>query len=125
MANSCETIAVFDDDPDLLEIYRFFLEAEGFQVVAYNSCEEISDKLRLVKPSLVLMDNWIPLMGGEAAIAQLRSEADLAAIPVILISASNDFKEVAKRAGADFAIAKPFEFEQVLKAIQTLLYKCD
>ncbi|WP_461791008.1 response regulator [Pedobacter sp.] len=121
VANNKITIAVFDDDPDLLEIYRFLLEAEGFMVAAYHNCDEILDKLRLCQPSLVLMDNWIPSQGGEAAIAQLKADPELATIPVILISASNDFREVASRAGADGAIAKPFDFEQVLRAVADLL----
>lgn len=115
------TIAVFDDDPDLLEIFRFFLEDSGFKVVLFNNCDDIVDKVRVLGPDLVLMDNWIPLTGGEAAIAQLRGETDLGRIPIILVSAANDVSQVAQRAGADRAVAKPFDFEEILKIIAELL----
>jgi len=116
-----KTIAVFDDDPDLLDIFRFLLDEEGYHVVAFDNCDDIISKVREVKPMLILMDNWIPLVGGEKAIGQLRNEEDLKHIPVILISASNDVAEVSKRAGADGFIAKPFDFEIILNMVKKLL----
>ncbi len=114
-------IAVFDDDQDLLEIFRFLLEEEGHKVVLFNNCDDIVSKVRETKPGLILMDNWIPLVGGEKAIGQLKAEEDLKHIPIILVSAANDIAEVAKRAGTDGVIAKPFDFEVILGMVAKLL----
>ena len=116
-----KTIAVFDDDPDLLDIFCFLLDEEGYHVVAFDNCDDITSKVREVNPVLILMDNWIPLVGGEKAIGQLRNEEDLKHIPVILISASNDVAEVSRRAGANGFIAKPFDFEVILNMVNKLL----
>ena len=116
-----KTIAVFDDDQDLLDIFRFLLEEVGYKVILFNNCDDIVSKVRDVNPVLILMDNWIPLVGGEKAIGQLRNEEDLKHIPVILVSASNDINEVAERAGANGVIAKPFDFDVILNMINKLI----
>lgn len=116
-----KTIAVFDDDQDLLDIFQFLLEEEGYKVVLFNNCDDIVAKVKEINPLLILMDNWIPLVGGEKAIGQLRKEEDFKHIPIVLVSASNDVAEVAKRAGADGFIAKPFDFEVILNMVKKLL----
>lgn len=121
LIKDAKTIAVFDDDQDLLDIFRFLLEEVGHKVVLFNNCDDIVSKVRDVNPVLILMDNWIPLIGGEQAIGQIRNEEDLKHIPVILVSASNDIAEVAKRAGADGVIAKPFDFDVILSMINKLI----
>lgn len=121
LTKDLKTIAVFDDDQDLLDIFQFLLEEEGYKVVLFNNCDDIVSNVREVKPLLILMDNWIPLVGGEKAIALLRNEEGLKHIPIVLVSASNDVAEVAKRAGADGFIAKPFDFEVILNMINKLL----
>lgn len=121
LIKDAKTIAVFDDDQDLLDIFRFLLEEVGHKVVLFNNCDDIVSKVRDANPVLILMDNWIPLIGGEQAIGQIRNEEDLKHIPVILVSASNDIAEVAKRAGADGVIAKPFDFDVILSMINKLI----
>ncbi len=118
---SPKTIAVFDDDQDLLYIFQFLLEEVEYQVALFNNCDEVVANVRQVNPVLILMDNWIPLVGGEKAIEQLRNEEDLKHIPVILVSASNDIEEVAKRSGTEGVIAKPFEFGVLIDMINKLL----
>lgn len=121
LTKEIKTIAVFDDDQDLLDIFQILLEEVGYKVVLFNNCDDIVSKVRDIKPMLILMDNWIPLIGGERAIGQLRNEENIKHIPVILVSASNDITEVAKRAGADGVIAKPFDFEVILSMINKLI----
>lgn len=116
-----KTIVVFDDDQDLLDIFRFLLEEEGYKVVLFNNCDDVVQKVRETKPALILMDNWIPLVGGEKAIILLKLEEDLKHIPVVLVSASNDVNEAANRAGADGFIAKPFDFELMLDMVTKFL----
>lgn len=114
------TIAVFDDDKDQLEIFQFILEGEGYSVVCFDDVTNFTQRVRAVRPILLLMDNWMPILIGEDAICMLRSQVDLKHIPVILISASSDIKDAAVRAGADGYIAKPFEFEQVIEMVDRL-----
>lgn len=115
-----KTVAVFDDDSDLLDIYSYLLEEEGYEVVLYSSCDDVVAKMKELLPDVILMDNWIPVIGGVAAISELKKEAVLRDIPIILVSANNDVAKIAEKAGADGAIAKPFEFDDLLSLIAKL-----
>lgn len=119
-SDSKGTIVVFDDDGDLLEIFQFLLEGEGYDVVCFTDGSDMVEKVRKAAPILILMDNWMPTISGEEGIGLLREQVDLKRIYIILISASNDAKEAALRAGADGFIAKPFEFEEIIKMIDEL-----
>ena len=121
MEKNSKLVAVFDDDQDLLNIFRFLFEDEGFDVQTFQDCDRIVEKVRSIAPDLILMDNWIPSTGGEVAVQRLKSEKDLKDIPVIYVSANNDVKEIAARAGADRFLAKPFEFDDLLLLAKELL----
>lgn len=122
MEKNSKLIAVFDDDQDLLNIFRFLFEDEGFEVQTFQNCDQVVEKVNAISPDLILMDNWIPSTGGEFAVQQLKSHADLKNIPVIYVSANNDVKEIAARAGADRFLAKPFEFDDLLAITNELLH---
>ncbi|MDQ8005400.1 MAG: response regulator [Pedobacter sp.] len=113
-------VAVFDDDRDLLDIYSYLLEEDGYEVVLYSNCNDVVAKMKELLPNIILMDNWIPVMGGVAAIEEIRKEEELRHIPIILVSANNDVEKLAEKAGADGAIAKPFEFSDLLCLIAKL-----
>jgi len=121
MEKNSKLVAVFDDDQDLLNIFRFLFEDEGFVVHTFQDCDNVVEKVRAISPDLILMDNWIPSTGGEVAVQRLKNEADLKDIPVIYVSANNDVKEIATRAGADRFLAKPFEFDDLLALADELL----
>lgn len=121
MEKNSKLVAVFDDDQDLLNIFRFLFEDEGFDVQTFQDCDHIVEKVRAIAPDLILMDNWIPSTGGEVAVQRLKNEKDLKDIPVIYVSANNDVKEIAARAGADRFLAKPFEFDDLLLLAKELL----
>jgi DNA-binding response OmpR family regulator len=121
MEKNSKLVAVFDDDQDLLNIFRFLFEDEGFDVQTFQDCDNVVEKVQAISPDLILMDNWIPGTGGEVAVQRLKSHADLKNIPIIYVSANNDVKEIAARAGADRFLAKPFEFDDLLALANELL----
>lgn len=121
MALDSKRIAVFDDDQDLLTIFSFLFEDAGCAVVSFQDCDNVVSKVRAAAPDLILMDNWIPSSGGEVAVKLLKAEPDLKDIPVIYISANNDVKDIAARAGADRFMPKPFEFDDLLAMAKELV----
>ncbi|MNK00643.1 CAI-1 autoinducer sensor kinase/phosphatase CqsS [compost metagenome] len=123
MGLEAKKVAVFDDDQDLLTIFRFLFEDAGCIVESFSDCDEVVEKVRRVAPDLILMDNWIPSLGGEVAVKLLKAEPDLKDIPVIYISANNDVKEIAARAGAERFMPKPFEFDDLLSMAIELVGK--
>ncbi len=114
-------ILIFDDDIDILSICSFILEEQHWEVHTSTNCNNIIEKVREVKPDIILMDNWIPDTGGIVATQMLKNDPDLKKIGVIYFSANNDIETLTKEAGADTFLAKPFDIVDLEKAINGLI----
>jgi CheY-like chemotaxis protein len=112
-----KSILIFDDDEDILEILTYLLKEKGWQVNTRTTCTNVVDVVSEVMPDVILMDNWIPDVGGIKATRALKSHADLKKIPVIYFSANNGVEQLSLEAGADAYIAKPFELEELERMI--------
>jgi DNA-binding NtrC family response regulator len=110
-------IIIFDDDEDILSICSFILEEQGWEVHAFTDCNDIIKRVERVEPNVILMDNWIPDIGGMLATQMLKKHTGLKNIPVIYFSANNDIQTLANNAGADTFLAKPFDIEELEKVI--------
>ncbi|RZK56993.1 MAG: response regulator [Pedobacter sp.] len=117
------TVLVFDDDDDLLNIFTFLFEDMGWQVFTHPTCNDVIERTRETTPDLILMDNWIPTIGGIAATQLLKADDELKEIPVIYISANNDVETLSAKAGADAFIAKPFDFNELSALAEKLANK--
>jgi DNA-binding response OmpR family regulator len=104
------TVLVADDDADILRIVEINLQLEGFEVVTARDGPDALAKAVAVRPDLVLLDVRMPGIDGYTICAQLRADATLAAVPVIIVTANYGPAEVeaARRAGADDFLVKPF-----------------
>lgn len=108
-------IAIFDDDEDILAICDYVLSEDGWEVRTFVECDNVVDTVKTFNPDIIIMDNWIPSVGGIEATRQLKTSA-FKQIPVIYFSANRDVKQLAEKAGAETFLAKPFDVE-VLKQI--------
>lgn len=106
---SKKTVFVCDDDIGIVDVVKIVLEEAGYQVVASSDSESVVQKVKKLMPSLILIDLWMPGIGGEQLIPILKKDTRTSGIPVIVISASKDTKEVAERVGADGFLHKPFD----------------
>jgi DNA-binding response OmpR family regulator len=104
------TVLVADDDADILRIVEINLRLEGFEVVTARDGPDALAKAVAVRPDLVLLDVRMPGIDGYTTCAQLRADASLAAVPVIIVTANYGPAEIeaARRAGADDFLVKPF-----------------
>ena len=114
-------IFIFDDDPDILELCTMILTQKGYEVFTSLTCANLFDKIATVHPHVIFMDNWIPDDGGIVATHALKSHAVYRHIPVIYFSANNDIHLLAKQAGADSYLAKPFDIKELHHIIQQVL----
>ena len=116
-----ECILVADDDREIVKAIAILLEREGYKVLpAYDGLEAL-DLLAQNQIQLILMDVMMPVMDGIAATKAIRAmdRADAKTVPIIAMTA-NAFEEDAKRclaAGMTAHLAKPFQIEDVEKAI--------
>jgi DNA-binding response OmpR family regulator len=106
-------VIIFDDDTDLLEICSLILTARNFEVILRDRCNDIINDIVKHQPDVILMDNWIPDIGGVKAVRLLKSYPELMHIPVIFFSANNNVGELATEAGADFSLQKPFDIHEL------------
>lgn len=110
-------ILVADDDPSILEALQMLLEDEGYNVETSNNGASLI-KAREEYPDLILLDIWMSGMDGRDICRQLKNNDITKNIPVILVSANKDTEQIAKDAGADGFIAKPFEMEDLLAKVK-------
>ena len=114
---------IFDDDTDLLEVCSLILTAKNFEVIGKDKCTDIINDVLLHKPDVILMDNWIPDMGGVKATRLLKNSEKLHHIPVIFFSANNNVAELAAEAGADYALQKPFDITELEEMVANAVKK--
>ncbi|ELR73720.1 response regulator DrrA [Fulvivirga imtechensis AK7] len=114
-------VLLCDNDPDIIEIVSLILSGKGFQVFISTNCEEVPQKIDKYDPDLIIMDLWIPEMGGEKATVLLKNTPKYQDIPVIILSANNEIENISKRSGADGFIAKPFEIKELVDKINSYI----
>jgi DNA-binding response OmpR family regulator len=106
-------ILIYDDDKDILEVTSAILKMRGFDVECRNNCRDIPGDINTQQPNVILMDNWLPDIGGVKAVQFLKSHEEFKHIPVIFFSANSHVEELAKEAGADYMLKKPFELKEL------------
>ena len=87
-------ILVVDDVPDNVDILQMRLESQGYEVITAGDGEAALAIVRDKLPDLVLLDIMMPKLDGIATVKQLKSDAALPFIPVILVTARADAKDV-------------------------------
>lgn len=118
-----KTILIFDDDLNVLELCSIILENAGYHTETSSTSHDVLEKVTRYKPDLVLMDNWIPNIGGIIATQLLKNSELYKHIPVVYFSANNDVHLLAKQAGADTYLSKPFDLIDLENIIAQTLAK--
>ena len=116
------TVLVADDDADIVRFVEVNLRLEGFQVVTARDGQEALTKALDLQPDVVLLDVLMPRIDGYTVCARLRADDRGAAIPVILLTANFIAvdQEVARRAGADDFVVKPFDPYELMTRVKEL-----
>jgi CheY-like chemotaxis protein len=119
------TFLLIDDDPDILEILKGLLEGMGYSriFIATGGVEGLA-LAREHKPDLILLDVMMPGMDGPAVMKELRRDNETADIPVIIQTSLLTEEEVEHKRGwlgNNTCISKPYQREQIEKAIRRAL----
>lgn len=122
MKNPARILAV-DDAPQNLEILRARLEANGYEVIVAADGEEGLARARDSEPDLVLLDVMMPKLDGVAVLRKLKEDAALRFVPVVLVTAKSDMRDVVAglEAGADDYLVKPFDQAALIARVRSLL----
>ncbi|MGV3509974.1 MAG: response regulator [Sphingobacteriaceae bacterium] len=111
-------ILVCDDDLDILDILDYALTDSGWEVVKSYTVDDIISKIEKARPSVIIMDNWIPGVGGIVATQVIKRHPIFSKIPVIYLTANNDIEKLASSAGADLALPKPFDLDVLTRLVE-------
>jgi len=113
---SCRSILVVDDDPDVRDAVADVLGDEGYQVTSAGSGREALEQLRKqTRPSLILLDMVMPDMDGWRFRMELKKQPELAAIPVVILSAHGNVRDAALALGASDYLRKPLQADSLLE----------
>ncbi len=114
-------IIIYDDDKDILLVTATILEMKGYVVQGKEDCRTVAEDLSGFQPNVILMDNWLPDIGGVKAIQYIKGHELFKDIPVIFFSANSNVEELAREAGADYMLKKPFEIAGLQQLIEKAL----
>ncbi|NML57029.1 response regulator transcription factor [Chryseobacterium cheonjiense] len=114
-------IMVCDDDQGILDVLQMLLESEGFTVFTEINSTNLIKQIQVDEPDLILLDLWMPLLSGDQVLKAIRSTQGVKDLPVIVLSASVDGDDIAADAGANDFVAKPFDLDDIVSKINSLL----
>src|SRR6201989_29692 len=114
------TIALVDDDRNILTSVSIALEAEGYRIMTYTDGFSALDGFRTALPDLAILDIKMPRMDGMETLRRLREKSDL---PVIFLTSKEDEMDelVGLKMGADDFIRKPFSHRLLVERVKVLL----
>ncbi|MDO4563871.1 MAG: response regulator transcription factor [Clostridia bacterium] len=120
MANIRQKILIVDDDKNICELLRIYLEKEGFGYLICYDGETALEAIRKERLDLILLDIMMPEMDGISLCREIRRFSD---IPVIFLTAKGETfdKVLGLDLGADDYIVKPFEGKEVIARVRAVL----
>jgi CheY-like chemotaxis protein len=118
------TVLIADDSQTIRQIVQMALKASPYSLVSASSGREVMDALQR-RPDIIVLDYYMPDVNGYDLCRQLKTNAATQHIPVVLMGGSyrNFDENLARQAGADAVIFKPFKTEQLLGALEQALSK--
>lgn len=114
------TVLVIEDDSNIAELLRLYLEKEGYQLLAAADGTKGVELFRSTAPDLVLLDVMLPGLDGWGVLRAIRQTSQT---PVIMLTAKGETadKVAGLKMGADDYITKPFEMKEVLARVEAVL----
>ena len=117
------TILIIDDEKDLLELVRYNLEKDGFDVIVASDGASGLEIAQRHRPDLIVLDIMMPGMDGLEVCRQLRADARTNRIPVIMLTAraTEADRIVGLEMGADDYVIKPFSPRELVARVKAVL----
>lgn len=125
---SCmKRILIIEDDRDIVELVRYNLTNEGFQVSAASDGSTGLSVLKKSPPDLLLLDLMLPKLSGLEICREIRRDDSLNRLPILMLTARGDEADrvVGLEMGADDYVTKPFSPRELLARVKALLRRAE
>ncbi|QFT93394.1 putative transcriptional regulatory protein TcrX [Roseovarius sp. THAF9] len=118
-----KTVLLIEDEQNIIEAVSFILSRDGWEVKTHANGQSAMEAVRAREPDVVILDVMLPGKSGFDILSEIRAEAQFASLPVLMLSARGQAKdlEMAERAGANRYMTKPFSNAEVLDAVRALV----
>lgn len=113
-------ILIVDDEENICELVRLYIEKEGFDAIIANDGQEAVAKFNKEKPDLILLDIMLPIKDGWQVCREIRAQSK---VPIIMLTAKGETfdKVLGLELGADDYVVKPFEAKELIARIRAVL----
>ena len=113
-------ILVVDDDRNICELLKLYLENDGYTVFVANDGQEAVEMFQSKAPELVLLDIMLPKMDGWQVCREIRKTSNT---PIIMLTAKGETfdKVLGLELGADDYVTKPFDAKEVMARVKAVL----
>jgi two-component system alkaline phosphatase synthesis response regulator PhoP len=120
-------ILVVEDDPDIVELLRYNLEKEDFQVFAATDGKTGLEMVRRGTPDLLILDLMLPQLSGIDVCKEIRKNEDLESLPIIMLTARGEETDrvLGLELGADDYVTKPFSVREMVARVKALLRRAE
>ena len=117
---AAEKILVVDDDTNICELLRLYLEKDGYNVIIANDGMAALSKFRNENPDLILLDIMLPGLDGWQVCREIRKTSDT---PIIMLTAKGETfdKVLGLELGADDYVTKPFDTKEIVARVKAVL----
>jgi two-component system alkaline phosphatase synthesis response regulator PhoP len=126
-ATPSKKILIVEDEPDILQLVKLYLEKEGFRTATAVNGAQALKKVKEDKPDLIVLDLMLPEIDGLEVCKRLRSIPDTALLPIIMLTAKAEESDtvIGLELGADDYVAKPFSPKALVARIKALLRRLE
>jgi DNA-binding response OmpR family regulator len=119
-----ELILLVDDEPNIIELSKLYLERDGFRTIAAGDGEEALESARKNSPALIVLDLMLPKLDGYEVCRRVRANSD---VPIIMLTARDEDidKIIGLELGADDYMTKPFNPRELLARVKAILRRSE
>lgn len=116
-------VLIAEDEPSILDSLEFILKRAGLSCAAVTDGDLVVGAVRKLAPRMVVLDVMLPRRSGFEVLKQLRSEAETADLPVLILTAKGQAQDrrIAEELGASSFITKPYSNAEVVETVRMLL----
>ncbi len=120
-----EAVLVVDDETNIVQLVRLYLEREGYRVISAGDGAEALGMIRQVQPALIVLDIMLPGVDGLEVCRRLRAENNPAGILMLTARDEDIDKIIGLEMGADDYLAKPFNPRELLARVKAILRRSE